>query len=1245
MPARTKNRFRLPVHALRSLMVVLLCLGGLSVGVAHAQSRTAGLGIDTQEEYDAFLDAIRASEYVRQGFIVEDGAPRQIAVVAGLAAFADLNPLATPEQFGAFAQSYDAVLGLVVPGDPDLRYAGSLPIGLVGARVDAAGVLDGTNTRVSEAAVALLGRSLPGLDGLEQAERRMTRFDRASVARLANSSTFAEVLITNLLGVDGTGEARDGLSGAMAAYLEGEGYTPMLGQVDLAQGEVNAGLASMPDFAGYLALLADPDPSAVTGGVLADIESVRLETQATLGAINAAVLSDTLMQDTVETQSAALGGDPGAQNELAAIEAEVRARAVAVSEQRARTFANTLLLMQSEYPEVRYSAEQARDFASIQLQVNNDMAKLKAGLDTAGSVVGLAAAIYTGDAWGATQSAFDLVGNALNLGEEFGLIEGLPSIDEQVFDQVVQLRQQVEELRVEMNARFDLVDQKLDVIFDTMLAGFGELGGQIGELQQDVDDIAFSIFELRSELSRVEESLFLLAEAEFLDLLNVNAELALDYRNDTGQDLPYSQSATNFVDSGIDFLSFATFTSENAPFVDPSIVITLENADEELGAGAVSRAFGALNTVPSGLTLADGTPYSRPPFVLADLPAPAAWSQPAAMYVQLARENPWYFAYQYGNQRASSPGETNLDRIIANGETIRDFALNARDPQLFEALIEHARTGADDVQAALDGVVAEASESAYGLNAGGRRVDPWGGLDQGDFSAQVPARTVGSVVTNGTATTFFIQGGLPNNGYSLVAGHADGLPDGLTRRQLIDRVTLARHLNAGPDDSYSVTLFRTRTGSSSTRSGFDEWYLSLELRRPSGTVWRIVRELEIEYGRASQCTGAEQLSALDIQQIMKYFAENYLNQLAVGDIDEEYDIQVPFLIGFCGFSPDLPTVTVTSDTTYVGTFEAGDMPNGIADDITAGLLKARRDVARPAINAELLPEAATALNDAMESLDDAEALLDAYATLALDDALTRSEVLRSALRGFSSVGFRRENLLRMLLDAESADAGGLGGASGFDVPTIAGELGHRLDILRTELDAALAQGGPTFPYVEFVLAELARLELEAFDLATDDTYVTDGALTVDVASGLIANDVAQPGRTVEVDLAFLTGPEGVGPQFGSVVVNADGSFTYTPDPGFVGTDTFNYRLTARVDDSANPVGDPNAYSDPADVVIRVEASGCWADINADGVLDLGDINAYVALYLAAEPAADYNGDGVLDLGDINAFVQAFLAGC
>jgi hypothetical protein len=56
---------------------------------------------------------------------------------------------------------------------------------------------------------------------------------------------------------------------------------------------------------------------------------------------------------------------------------------------------------------------------------------------------------------------------------------------------------------------------------------------------------------------------------------------------------------------------------------------------------------------------------------------------------------------------------------------------------------------------------------------------------------------------------------------------------------------------------------------------------------------------------------------------------------------------------------------------------------------------------------------------------------------------------------------------------------------------------------------------------------------------------------------------------------------------------------------------------------------------------------CAADLAAPfGVLDLADINAFIAGFVAQDPAADLAAPfGVFDLADINAFVSAFAAGC
>jgi hypothetical protein len=116
------------------------------------------------------------------------------------------------------------------------------------------------------------------------------------------------------------------------------------------------------------------------------------------------------------------------------------------------------------------------------------------------------------------------------------------------------------------------------------------------------------------------------------------------------------------------------------------------------------------------------------------------------------------------------------------------------------------------------------------------------------------------------------------------------------------------------------------------------------------------------------------------------------------------------------------------------------------------------------------------------------------------------------------------------------------------------------------------------------------------------TYQGQG-LTINVAQGLLANDTHPDNDTVTVSLRDNA-------QFGSVSLNPNGSFTYTPNPGFLGTDTFTYTATDSDGDFDIATVTINVTAPPADLapIVANPLSGVYVLPNAtDSIIDLSNV--------------------------------------
>ena len=148
--------------------------------------------------------------------------------------------------------------------------------------------------------------------------------------------------------------------------------------------------------------------------------------------------------------------------------------------------------------------------------------------------------------------------------------------------------------------------------------------------------------------------------------------------------------------------------------------------------------------------------------------------------------------------------------------------------------------------------------------------------------------------------------------------------------------------------------------------------------------------------------------------------------------------------------------------------------------------------------------------------------------------------------------------------------------------------------------------------------------------ATDDSYALsqDGVLTVDALAGVLTNDTDVDGDNLSATLVAA-------PEAGTVVLNADGSFTYTPDAGFFGTDSFSYLASDGTDDSNIAVVELDIAQETLRVNELVATSdGFTASFNL--TLDPTPLNLYSSEAIGVDPAdvVLVNGSGSVIAGSL-----------
>jgi VCBS repeat-containing protein len=169
-----------------------------------------------------------------------------------------------------------------------------------------------------------------------------------------------------------------------------------------------------------------------------------------------------------------------------------------------------------------------------------------------------------------------------------------------------------------------------------------------------------------------------------------------------------------------------------------------------------------------------------------------------------------------------------------------------------------------------------------------------------------------------------------------------------------------------------------------------------------------------------------------------------------------------------------------------------------------------------------------------------------------------------------------------------------------------------------------------------------------------DNYTTDEdtALTIP-APGVLANDT-------DIDSIDLSAILVSGPSHGTLTLNANGSFTYTPSQDYNGSDSFTYRASdgaaqssiTTVNLTVNPVADPPINHVPGAQHVNEDASLAFSGANAISIsaesgfetVTLSVQNGTLKLGTTSGLIVSGNETGTLILGGTIADINAALAG-
>jgi hypothetical protein len=323
-----------------------------------------------------------------------------------------------------------------------------------------------------------------------------------------------------------------------------------------------------------------------------------------------------------------------------------------------------------------------REFAAISVGMLNAIRKVAETSIQVGKVISGIASASTSTLLLGGGIGFAFVMTALMI-QATGLFGGRSKpIEQVILEEIRKVAELVADLRDQMRARFDRIDQRLDRMYAGILARLAEIDFNLGQVEGNVEELQASLYQLHTELTRLTADLQAQLDAAGRRDLVEGVNGFLNFQERTGQPI----DAQSFLAGENLFFSWGHDHAKDALQAGPEErAFTDDDLLRELTRFGAATNVNYLREVPAER-------FGLAPLSQGRLANPLDWIVAAEAYAQLSEESP---------ALAAQVSDARVDDLIEIGESLSLALSQIADPQLFTTLTEHYRTRFDELELAI----------------------------------------------------------------------------------------------------------------------------------------------------------------------------------------------------------------------------------------------------------------------------------------------------------------------------------------------------------------------------------------------------------------------------------------------------------------------------------------------------------------------------------------------------------------